>query len=87
MPSSPRRPRPRFRTAVLASLSALGVAAAVAVPAPAHARAAAFEQRVLFRADRNPGYACFRIPALVRTTPSPRGGSATAGTPPTSTSC
>ncbi|GGS41402.1 exo-alpha-sialidase [Streptomyces griseoviridis] len=68
MPSSPRRPRPRFRTAVLASLSALGVAAAVAVPAPAHARAAAFEQRVLFRADRDPGYACFRIPALVRTT-------------------
>ncbi|MCS0599949.1 exo-alpha-sialidase [Streptomyces sp. LP11] len=30
--------------------------------------AAEFTQQVLFKADRDPGYACFRIPAVVRTT-------------------
>jgi sialidase-1 len=51
------------------------VLAAVAVllmPLPAHARPAAgappFEQQVLFKAAQDPGYACFRIPAIVRTT-------------------
>ncbi|GAA2728552.1 sialidase family protein [Streptomyces nogalater] len=41
-----------------------------AAPARAQSSSAApeFEQQVLFRADRDPGYACFRIPALVRTT-------------------
>ncbi|CAL9390369.1 exo-alpha-sialidase [Streptomyces sp. enrichment culture] len=42
-------------------------------PSPAHARsddrAPAFEEQVLFDAARDPGgYACFRIPAIVRTT-------------------
>ncbi|MFG3102359.1 exo-alpha-sialidase [Streptomyces sp. NPDC048182] len=32
-------------------------------------RAEEFAQQVLFRADRDPGYACFRIPAVVRTRP------------------
>ncbi|MEU6665015.1 sialidase family protein [Streptomyces sp. NPDC046727] len=57
--------------------SALAVAAAgLLVPflpaQPAHARprdgAPEFEQQVLFKAAQDPGYACFRIPAVVRTT-------------------
>ncbi|MEU7049762.1 sialidase family protein [Streptomyces eurythermus] len=40
--------------------------------APAHAQpfvtAPEFEQQVLFKAAQDPGYACFRIPAVVRTT-------------------
>jgi sialidase-1 len=41
-----------------------------APPARAQPAAAApdFEQRVLFKAAQDPGYACFRIPAIVRTT-------------------
>ncbi|MCZ9338336.1 laminin G, partial [Streptomyces sp. TRM76130] len=49
---------------VLASLLALSLAP----PPTAHALAPAFAQQVLFRADQETGYACFRIPALVRTT-------------------
>ncbi|MEU3729862.1 sialidase family protein [Streptomyces sp. NPDC033538] len=67
MPSPPRT-RPRSPLFALASLFAL---AASSLPAPAEAttRAPEFEQQVLFRADRDPGgYACFRIPAIVRTT-------------------
>ncbi|MFE4664698.1 exo-alpha-sialidase [Streptomyces sp. NPDC056716] len=42
---------------------------AVVTPSPASASAAAeFDQRVLFKASQDPGYACFRIPAIVRTT-------------------
>jgi sialidase-1 len=48
------------------------LAATAAFPGPAHAqsaaRAATFEQQVLFKASQDPGYACFRIPAIVRTT-------------------
>ncbi|GGQ14201.1 exo-alpha-sialidase [Streptomyces mutabilis] len=67
MPSPPRT-RPRSPLLALASLFALAASAL-----PAHAepkgRAAEFEQQVLFRADQDPGgYACFRIPAIVRTT-------------------
>ncbi|MFI1726764.1 exo-alpha-sialidase [Streptomyces sp. NPDC020489] len=51
--------------------AALTTVALAASPAPAHARpdtvAAEFEQRVLFDASKDPGYACFRIPAIVRT--------------------
>jgi sialidase-1 len=53
---------------------ALAASCALALsPPPAHARpgdrAAGFEERVLFDAARDPGgYACFRIPAIVRTT-------------------
>ncbi|MFH8238436.1 exo-alpha-sialidase [Streptomyces sp. NPDC018321] len=70
MPSPPRT-RPRSPLLALAALFAL---AASLLPAPAvhaegHGRAGEFEQRVLFRADQDPGgYACFRIPAIVRTT-------------------
>lgn len=34
----------------------------------ADAAGASFEQQVLFRASQDPGYACFRIPAVVRST-------------------
>ncbi|MEV5797979.1 sialidase family protein [Streptomyces collinus] len=59
--------------------TALTTAALVALPLasthPAHARAGdaspspapVFEQQVLFKASQDPGYACFRIPAIVRT--------------------
>nr|WP_239158364.1 sialidase family protein [Streptomyces sp. SID13726] len=47
-------------------------AALLALPTPAGARSSGaapeFEQQILFKADRDPGYACFRIPAVVRTT-------------------
>ncbi|MGP4003960.1 exo-alpha-sialidase [Streptomyces sp. 8N706] len=55
------------------------LAAAVLIPPMASPRAAAsedspaaartgVEQQVLFKASQDPGYACFRIPAIVRTT-------------------
>ncbi|CAL9648248.1 exo-alpha-sialidase [Streptomyces sp. enrichment culture] len=62
-PRAPRRLLPPLAAACVLALS----------PLPAHAqpaeRAAAFEEQVLFEAARDPGgYACFRIPAVVRTT-------------------
>ncbi|MCC5476365.1 sialidase family protein [Streptomyces barringtoniae] len=43
----------------------------LATPHPAHAQSPAgdreFEQQILFKASQDPGYACFRIPAIVRT--------------------
>ncbi|KOU78083.1 laminin G [Streptomyces sp. MMG1533] len=49
----------------------IATAALIASPTPVHAqsRAAApeFEQQVLFKASQDSGYACFRIPAIVRT--------------------
>ncbi|MFI6438699.1 exo-alpha-sialidase [Streptomyces sp. NPDC050759] len=70
MPSSRAGPR-SFLTAV--STTALSATAAMlALPSPAQAQppsaAPGFEQQILFRTDRDPGYACFRIPAIVRTT-------------------
>ncbi|MCX4885050.1 MULTISPECIES: sialidase family protein [unclassified Streptomyces] len=66
MPSSLRA---RLRTVVTAFAAA---AALAALPNPAHAQpptpAPGFEQQVLFKASQDPGYACFRIPAVVRTT-------------------
>lgn len=54
-------------TAVTAAL----LAAPLAHPRPAHAEpgraAPEFEQQVLFKAAQDPGFACFRIPAVVRT--------------------
>ncbi|GGL80533.1 neuramidase [Streptomyces fumigatiscleroticus] len=67
----PSRLRTRLRTTVTACLA---LAAATGSPGPAHARSSVasaaprFEQQVLFRASQDPGYACFRIPAIVRTT-------------------
>ncbi|MFG2476010.1 exo-alpha-sialidase [Streptomyces fagopyri] len=72
MPSSLRA---RLRSAAAAVLTAaLSAAALIALPGPAGAQPgpapAEFEQQVLFKAAQDPGYACFRIPAVVRT---PRG--------------
>ncbi|MFB7929870.1 exo-alpha-sialidase [Streptomyces sp. NPDC056039] len=66
MPSS-------LRARLRSTLTAVLAAAALLAPAlPAEARPATalaeFEQQVLFKASQNPGYACFRIPAIVRTT-------------------
>ncbi|MGY0490742.1 exo-alpha-sialidase [Streptomyces sp. WG-D5] len=58
------------------SLVAAALAVAVAFPAPVAAGTAAaapavaqppFEQQVLFKASQDPGYACYRIPAVVKT--------------------
>ncbi|GGZ68883.1 sialidase family protein [Streptomyces bluensis] len=77
MPSSHRA---RLRALVTATLTAfLAVAALLVSPGPAGAepaRVAAgaepatgqFDQQILFKASQDPGYACFRIPAIVRTT-------------------
>ncbi|MFJ5272430.1 exo-alpha-sialidase [Streptomyces sp. NPDC088358] len=72
MPSSLRA---RLRSTAAAVLTAaLTAAALIALPSPAGAQQAntpaEFEQQVLFKAAQDPGYACFRIPAVVRT---PRG--------------
>ncbi|WP_329527832.1 exo-alpha-sialidase [Streptomyces sp. NBC_01462] len=72
MPSSLRA---RLRSTAAAVLTAaLTAAALIALPSPAGAQQRAvpgeFEQQVLFKAAQDPGYACFRIPAVVRT---PRG--------------
>ncbi|MDO0924867.1 exo-alpha-sialidase [Streptomyces sp. TG1A-8] len=69
MPSGPRA-RPA-RAPALALMTAALLLAPLTSAHPAHARpsspAAVFEQQVLFEAARDPGYACFRIPAVVRT--------------------
>ncbi|MFC7303372.1 exo-alpha-sialidase [Streptomyces monticola] len=63
--------RARLRTSLAPLLATLAVAA-VATPAQARPAApaapAGFEQQVLFKASQDPGYACYRIPAVVRTT-------------------
>ena len=67
MPSSLRA---RLRSILTAALT---LAALLVLPSPAHAAAqptsptTEFTQQVLFRASQDPGYACFRIPAVVRT--------------------
>ena len=76
MPSSLRV---RLRSLGTSVVALLAVAAGAALPAHAAepagaaqaARAAAtqppFEQQVLFKASQDPGYACYRIPAVVKT--------------------
>ncbi|MBK6010972.1 sialidase family protein [Streptomyces sp. MBT53] len=67
MPSSLRA---RLRSTLTAALT---LAALLVLPSPAHAAvqttgpAPEFTQQVLFKASQDPGYACFRIPAVVRT--------------------
>ncbi|MFI6931351.1 exo-alpha-sialidase [Streptomyces sp. NPDC050287] len=60
----------RLRPTLAAAVTATALALAVS-PTPVHARsdsrAPEFEQRVLFTPSQDPGYACFRIPAMVRT--------------------
>ncbi|WP_053709431.1 exo-alpha-sialidase [Streptomyces sp. NRRL B-3648] len=76
----PSRIRTRLRSAlVLTAVTAAGLLAplvpahpAQAQPAQAQAQPAGgtaprFEQQALFKAAQDPGYACFRIPAVVRT--------------------
>ncbi|MFF7259055.1 exo-alpha-sialidase [Streptomyces sp. NPDC008159] len=72
MPSSLRA---RLRSTLTALLTAvLTTSALLALPHPAGAEdrprtgATEFEQQVLFKASQDPGYACFRIPAIVRST-------------------
>ncbi|MER6346745.1 sialidase family protein [Streptomyces sp. NPDC001595] len=67
-------PLPGLRTRPRATLTAVAVLTATALfphPASAHAQqrphTPLFEQQVLFEPSRDPGYACFRIPALART--------------------
>ncbi|GAA2316346.1 exo-alpha-sialidase [Streptomyces hawaiiensis] len=66
MPSSLRA---RLRSTLTATVAA---GALLASTAAAHSRPTVaspeFDQQVLFKASRDPGYACFRIPAMVRTT-------------------
>ncbi|MFI8889843.1 exo-alpha-sialidase [Streptomyces paradoxus] len=65
----PSRVRARLRSTLTTALAA-GALLAPAAPAngqPTNATAE-FEQQVLFKASQDPGYACFRIPAIVRTT-------------------
>ncbi|MDX2933294.1 sialidase family protein [Streptomyces ipomoeae] len=72
-PHPTARLRARLRSPLVALLT---TAALLALPHPADAEpetqqtsaAAEFEQQVLFKASQDPGYACFRIPAVVRTT-------------------
>ncbi|MEU4145628.1 exo-alpha-sialidase [Streptomyces parvulus] len=69
----PSRPHRSLRPALAAAFALTTAFAAASAPPPAYARpgerAPEFEERVLFRADTDPGgYACFRIPAIVRTT-------------------
>ncbi|MGW0498623.1 sialidase family protein, partial [Streptomyces sp. NPDC003007] len=66
MPSS-------LRARLRSTLTATAATGALLAPtAPAHGQpssaAAEFEQQVLFKASQDPGYACFRIPAIARTT-------------------
>lgn len=70
MPSGLRvRLRAVFATALTTAALLL---VPLATPHPAHAQSPAgdpeFEQQILFKASQDPGYACFRIPAIVRTT-------------------
>ncbi len=62
-----------LRARIASTLTAvLTTAALLALPSPAGAEQATdtgeFEQQVLFKASQDPGYACFRIPAVVKTT-------------------
>ncbi|WP_330308671.1 MULTISPECIES: sialidase family protein [unclassified Streptomyces] len=61
--------RVRLRAVLTAALT---TATLLALPSPAGAEQASatgeFEQQVLFKASQDPGYACFRIPAVVKTT-------------------
>ncbi|SMQ20185.1 sialidase-1 [Streptomyces sp. Ag82_O1-12] len=65
MPSSLRA---RLRSTLTAAVAAGTLLAPIA---PAHSQPVAaspqFDQQVLFKASQDPGYACFRIPAIVRT--------------------
>ncbi|MET7572429.1 sialidase family protein [Streptomyces sp. NPDC005492] len=66
----PSRLRARLRSTLTAALT---LAALLMLPSHAHATAQTtspapeFDQQVIFKASQDPGYACFRIPAIVKT--------------------
>jgi sialidase-1 len=64
----PARVRARLRAALVAAVATSATAATLS---PAGSQPAttvpSFEQQVLFKASQDPGYACFRIPAIVKT--------------------
>ncbi|AZQ38742.1 laminin G [Streptomyces cyaneochromogenes] len=70
----PSRVRARLRAALVAAVATTATAATLS-PAQSQSpdrpqsatRTPLFEQQILFRADQDPGYACFRIPAIVKT--------------------
>ncbi|MEV2254298.1 sialidase family protein [Streptomyces sp. NPDC050147] len=69
MPSALRVRLRSLRTAT-AALTVVAVGSLLPGPtaqAAPDARAAGFEQQVLFKASQDPGYACYRIPAVVKT--------------------
>ncbi|WP_345746414.1 exo-alpha-sialidase [Streptomyces sp. ODS28] len=69
-PRSSRRPRrPALPVTLLSSLAVLGGLLTATAPAGAAPRSAdaPFEEQVLFKPSDEKGYACFRIPAAVRT--------------------
>ncbi|MFH8407432.1 exo-alpha-sialidase [Streptomyces sp. NPDC018019] len=66
-PANGPRPRRRALTALAAAATVLvPVATAQADPTTAAAPSTGFDQQVLFKASQEHGYACFRIPAIVR---------------------
>ncbi|NGO48294.1 sialidase family protein [Streptomyces ureilyticus] len=71
MPSSVRA---RLRTTVIASVATAALLALSPQPAPDEQRVqpaaetTSFEQQVLFKPSQDPEYACYRIPAVVKTT-------------------
>ncbi|MER6027733.1 sialidase family protein [Streptomyces sp. NPDC001851] len=71
MPSG-LRARPSSALAVAVTAAVAAALAAFLPGTTAHAQPAAappeFQQQILFKAAQDPGYACFRIPAIVRTT-------------------
>ncbi|MGI5379423.1 exo-alpha-sialidase [Streptomyces sp. CA-251387] len=66
----PSRVRARLRAVLIAAVATSATAAALSPASPAQSQPASrtplFEQQVLFRADQETGYACFRIPAIVK---------------------
>ena len=72
LPARTAARRPLLRAMALLAVAALispavTVRAAAAEESPAAARTG-IEQQVLFKASQDPGYACFRIPAIVKST-------------------
>ncbi|MEW2526843.1 sialidase family protein [Streptomyces sp. NPDC047071] len=67
-PARPRPPRRTVAALTTATLTALALPSALSGSAAAGDRALpSFEQQVLFKASQDPGYTCFRIPAVVKT--------------------
>ncbi|MEU2561192.1 sialidase family protein [Streptomyces longispororuber] len=68
--SRPRATRRALAALTTAALTALTLPSALsgATRATAAEAAPSFEQQTLFKATQDPGYTCFRIPAVVRTT-------------------